>query len=310
MLLPARAVATGAVREVLDGVMLGQEAGEAELLTLFGARGPEVAAVCEVADRLRLATVGDVVTFVRNRNINYTNVCTYRCRFCGFSKGPLSLNLRGKPYLLTLEDVVERVVEAARRGATEVCLQGGIHPDFDGEYYVHIVQAVKAAAPAMHVHGFTALEVFEGARRLGAPLESYLQRLKAAGLGSLPGTAAEILDDEIRSGHLPRQDHHRRVAGGPPHRPPDRAAVQHHDHVRHHRRPSPLGSPPAADASAATGDRGIHRVRPPALRAHGRPHLPGAPGPPGPDLPRDAAAARSGPYRLPRRCSTTSRVRG
>jgi CofH subfamily radical SAM domain protein len=172
VLLPARGVATGAVREVLDGVSIGQEAGEDELLTLLAARGPEVAAVCEVADDLRRATVGDVVTFVRNRNINYTNV------------------------RLTLEDVVERVVDAARRGATEVCLQGGIHPDFDGEYYLHLVQAVKAAAPGMHVHGFTALEVFEGARRLTEPLESYLRRLQAAGLGSLPGTAAEILDDE------------------------------------------------------------------------------------------------------------------
>jgi 7,8-didemethyl-8-hydroxy-5-deazariboflavin synthase CofH subunit/7,8-didemethyl-8-hydroxy-5-deazariboflavin synthase CofG subunit len=198
-LLPGRAAASGAVGEVLDGVALGQTTGEDELLTLFGARGPEVVAVCEAADALRRATVGDVVTFVRNRNINYTNVCTYRCRFCGFSKGPLSLNLRGKPYLLTLEDIVERVVEAARRGATEVCLQGGIHPEFDGEYYLHLVQAVKAAAPTMHVHGFTALEVFEGARRLGEPLESYLRRLHAAGLGSLPGTAAEILDDEIRA---------------------------------------------------------------------------------------------------------------
>jgi FO synthase len=198
-LLPSRPAANGVLREVLDGVTMGQEAGEGELLALFAARGPEVAAVCEVADDLRSAAVGDVVTFVRNRNINYTNVCTYRCRFCGFSKGPLSLNLRGKPYLLTLEDVVERVVEAARRGATEVCLQGGIHPDFDGEYYLHLIQAVKAAAPAMHVHGFTALEVFEGARRLSEPLESYLRRLHAAGLGSLPGTAAEILDDEIRA---------------------------------------------------------------------------------------------------------------
>jgi 7,8-didemethyl-8-hydroxy-5-deazariboflavin synthase CofH subunit/7,8-didemethyl-8-hydroxy-5-deazariboflavin synthase CofG subunit len=202
-LLPSPPAAGGALREVLDGVTLGQETGEEELLILFAARGREVAAVCEVADRLRSATVGDVVTFVRNRNINYTNVCTYRCRFCGFSKGPLSLNLRGKPYLLTLEDIVERVVEAAQRGATEVCLQGGIHPDFDGEYYLHLIQAVKAAAPAMHVHGFTALEVFEGARRLSEPLESYLRRLHAAGLGSLPGTAAEILDDEIRAAICP-----------------------------------------------------------------------------------------------------------
>jgi FO synthase len=198
-LLPARAGAGGAVREVLDGVLMGQETGEDELLTLFDARGPEVAAVCEVADDLRRATVGDTVTFVQNRNINYTNVCTFRCRFCGFSKGPLSLNLRGKPYLLTMEAIVERVVEAARLGATEVCLQGGIHPDFDGEYYLHVLQAVKVAAPSIHVHGFTALEVSEGARRLGEPLEAYLRRLAAAGLGSLPGTAAEILDDEIRA---------------------------------------------------------------------------------------------------------------
>jgi FO synthase len=198
-LLPAAAGARGAVREVLDGVLLGQETGEAELVTLFGARGPEVAAVCEVADDLRRATNGDAVTFVKNRNINYTNVCTFRCRFCGFSKGPLSLNLRGKPYLLTMEAIVERVVEATRCGATEVCLQGGIHPDFDGEYYLHVLQAVKVAAPSIHVHGFTALEVSEGARRLGEPLEAYLRRLAAAGLGSLPGTAAEVLDDEIRA---------------------------------------------------------------------------------------------------------------
>ena len=131
--------------------------------TLFSARGPEVAAVAEVADELRRGAVGDVVTWVRNRNINYTNVCTFKCRFCGFSKGPLSLNLRGTPYLLTLDDIAERVREAADLGATEVCLQGGIHPDFDGDYYLDVTRAVKDAAPDIHVHGFTALEVTEGA---------------------------------------------------------------------------------------------------------------------------------------------------
>ncbi|RZV43474.1 MAG: 7,8-didemethyl-8-hydroxy-5-deazariboflavin synthase subunit CofH, partial [Acidimicrobiales bacterium] len=134
-----------------------------------------------------------------NRNINYTNVCTFKCQFCGFSKGPLSLNLRGAPYLLTLDDMAERVVEAAELGATEVCLQGGIHPDFDGDYYLDVINAVHAAAPEIHIHGFTALEVTEGAKRLNEPLESYLQRLKDAGLKSLPGTAAEILDDDIRA---------------------------------------------------------------------------------------------------------------
>jgi FO synthase len=126
-------------------------------------------------------------------------VCTFKCRFCAFSKGPLSLNLRGNPYLLTLEDIQGRVVEAVSEGATEVCLQGGIHPDFDGEYYLSVARAVKEVAPQIHVHGFTALEVTEGARRLGMPLRDYLVLAKEAGLATLPGTAAEILDDEVRA---------------------------------------------------------------------------------------------------------------
>ncbi len=199
VLLPSRAAATGAVGEVLAGVGLGQEVGEAEIVTLFSARGPEVAAVAAAADELRAVVAGDAVTWVANRNINYTNVCTFKCRFCAFSKGPLSLNLRGKPYLLTLEDIQSRVLEAVELGATEVCLQGGIHPDFDGDYYLHVTEAVSAVAPEIHIHGFTALEVTEGAKRNGEPLGHYLERLMAAGLKTLPGTAAEILDDEIRS---------------------------------------------------------------------------------------------------------------
>jgi FO synthase len=198
-LLPGEPAARGAVREVLDGVRLGHEPGLDELVTLFSARGPEVAAVAQLADELRAATVGDVVTWVSNRNINYTNVCTFKCKFCGFSKGPLSLNLRGTPYLLTLDDIAGRVREAWAMGATEVCLQGGIHPDFDGDYYIDVTRAVKDAAPDIHVHGFTALEVTEGAKRLGEPLADYLRRLMDAGLRTLPGTAAEILDDEIRA---------------------------------------------------------------------------------------------------------------
>ena len=185
--------------EVLAGALLGQEVGVDEIVTLFSARGREVAAVAEVADDLRRQVNGDVVTYVHNRNINYTNVCTFKCKFCGFSKGPLSLNLRGTPYLLTLDDIAQRAVEAWEMGATEVTLQGGIHPDFDGDYYIDVTRAVKDAVPNMHVHGFTALEVTEGAKRLGEDLATYLRRLKDAGLASLPGTAAEILDDEVRA---------------------------------------------------------------------------------------------------------------
>ncbi|HUC05939.1 MAG TPA: 5-amino-6-(D-ribitylamino)uracil--L-tyrosine 4-hydroxyphenyl transferase CofH [Acidimicrobiales bacterium] len=189
----------GPVADVLAGVELGHELGAAEIVTLFSARGPEVRAVAEVADELRRRTVGDEVTYVRNRNINYTNVCTFKCRFCAFSKGPLSLNLRGSPYLLDLDEITRRVAEAEAQGATEVCLQGGIHPNFDGDYYVDVLGAVRAASERIHIHGFTALEVTEGARRLGVPLADYLIRLKEAGLKTLPGTAAEILDDDVRA---------------------------------------------------------------------------------------------------------------
>jgi FO synthase len=198
-LLPGTPRAGSAVGEVLAGVLLGQEVDVAEIVTLFSARGREVAAVAEVADALRRQAAGDAVTWVSNRNINYTNVCTFKCRFCAFSKGPLSLNLRGDPYLLGVEEIERRVVEAFDAGATEVCLQGGIHPSFDGDYYVDVCRAVKEAAPTIHVHGFTALEVTEGARRLDEPLAEYLRRLMDVGLATLPGTAAEILDDEVRA---------------------------------------------------------------------------------------------------------------
>jgi FO synthase len=197
--LPVPARAGGPVGEVLEGVTAGEEPEVDELVTLLGARGPEMARVAEVADELRRAAVGDAVTFVRNRNINYTNICTFKCRFCAFSKGPLSLNLRGTPYLLDTEEIQRRVVEAVACGATEVCLQGGIHPDFDGDYYLGVARAVRAVAPQIHIHGFTALEVTEGARRLGIPLREYLATAKEAGLSTLPGTAAEILDDEVRA---------------------------------------------------------------------------------------------------------------
>ncbi|MEX0848265.1 MAG: 5-amino-6-(D-ribitylamino)uracil--L-tyrosine 4-hydroxyphenyl transferase CofH [Ilumatobacteraceae bacterium] len=200
-LIPARAATKpgSPIDEILHGVRMGHEVGFDEIVALFRARGPEVVAIAEVADELRRAAAGDAITWVHNRNINYTNVCTFKCKFCGFSKGKLSLNLRGTPYLLTLDDIAHRAREAWDLGATEVTLQGGIHPDFDGDYYIDVTKAVKDAVPDMHVHGFTALEVTEGAKRLGEDLRTYLLRLKEAGLASLPGTAAEILDDDIRA---------------------------------------------------------------------------------------------------------------
>ena len=190
---------TSAVSDLLARYEPGYEFDREELTTLFHARGADYNAVVERADDVRRDLVGDGVSFVINRNINYTNVCTFKCRFCAFSKGPLSLNLRGDPYLLTLDEISERVREAEAKGATEVCLQGGIHPKFDGDYYIDVVAAVRAGSPRIHIHAFSALEVFEGARRSEQDLVTYLTRLKDAGLKTLPGTAAEILDDKVRA---------------------------------------------------------------------------------------------------------------
>jgi 7,8-didemethyl-8-hydroxy-5-deazariboflavin synthase CofH subunit len=183
---------------ILERALAEQPPTRDEVERLFRARGAEVEAVAWVADQIRQRVCGDTVTYVVNRNINYTNLCYFRCGFCGFSKGPKSLNLRGDPYLVGTEEVVARSVEAWERGATEVCLQGGIHPDFTGDFYVGIVEGVKAALPEMHVHGFTALEVWQGAQTLGVSVRELLVRLRDAGLGTLPGTAAEVLDDDIR----------------------------------------------------------------------------------------------------------------
>jgi FO synthase len=174
------------------------ELGEDEILRLFRARGRERDRVFAAADRLRREVCGDDVTYVVTRNIQYTNVCYFRCGFCAFSKGRLAANLRGAPYLVPHEEIVRRCLEAWQRGATEVCLQGGIHPAFTGDYYRSVVEAIKDAVPGLHVHAFSALEVWQGAATLGVPLEDYLTELRDAGLGSLPGTAAEILDDDVR----------------------------------------------------------------------------------------------------------------
>jgi len=190
---------TSGVGPWLEAAEAGIELSEAAITELFAARGDDLLAVVEAADRLRASVVGEDVTYVVNRNINYTNICVHRCGFCAFSKGRSARSLRGAAYDLDLEEIACRTVEAARSGATEVCLQGGIHPAYTGATYLDIVAAVKAASPDMHVHAFSPLEIRHGARTLGLRLEQYLVRLREAGLSTLPGTAAEVLDDEVRA---------------------------------------------------------------------------------------------------------------
>ena len=195
---PRSARLDAGLMRMLERAQAGADLTEAEIVRLFAARGREFTAVAAAADELRAVVNGDAVTYVVNRNINYTNVCYFRCQFCAFSKGKLSENLRGRPYDLDLAEIGRRTREAWARGATEVCMQGGIHPDYTGATYIEICRAVKAAAPGIHVHAFTALEVWQGAETLGIGVPDFLAMLREAGLGTLPGTAAEILDDEVR----------------------------------------------------------------------------------------------------------------
>jgi FO synthase len=187
------------IKAVCRRASKGDELTESEIASLFAARGPDFAAVCRAADELRDEVNGDAVSYVITRNINYTNICSFKCQFCAFSKGKLSENLRGRPYDLELAEIVTRAREAYARGASEVCLQGGIHPSYTGEKYLGICRAVKQAVPAIHIHAFSPLEIFQGAYSVGASVRDYLIELKAVGLGTLPGTAAEILDDEVRA---------------------------------------------------------------------------------------------------------------
>ena len=189
---------TNEVTNILKKISQKIELTEAEIIRLFQARGDDIAKINEAANKLREHVSGDTVTYVVNRNINYTNICYFKCQFCAFSKGKLAENLRGTPYDLDLEEIATRTQEAWERGATEVCMQGGIHPDYTGNTYLEILETVKSVQPNMHVHAFSPLEVWQGAATLGIPLKMYLTQLHAAGLGSLPGTAAEILDDEVR----------------------------------------------------------------------------------------------------------------
>jgi FO synthase len=197
--LAAPAAIGSDIARITDRAAGGRNLGESDIVRLFRAGGDEFFAVCAAADALRDDVCGDVVSYVVTRNINYTNICSFKCQFCAFSKGKMSENLRGRPYKLSFEEIAARASEAWDRGATEVCMQGGIHPDFTGETYIDICRAVRKSAPGIHVHAFSPLEVHQGAETLGIPVYEFLLRLKEAGLGTLPGTAAEVLDDEVRA---------------------------------------------------------------------------------------------------------------
>ncbi|MEE8211916.1 MAG: 5-amino-6-(D-ribitylamino)uracil--L-tyrosine 4-hydroxyphenyl transferase CofH [Acidiferrobacterales bacterium] len=194
-----RIAAGGELGRILSKASDGEELTEAEIVRLFRARGTDFIATCAAADRLRARVNADTVSYVINRNINYTNVCYYRCGFCAFSKRKLGKDPRDRPYDLDLAEIARRTSEAWARGATEVCMQGGIHPAYTGRTYLEICRVVKDAVPAIHVHAFSPLEVWQGAHTLGIGVRAFLEQLEQAGLGSLPGTAAEVLDDEIRA---------------------------------------------------------------------------------------------------------------
>jgi len=184
--------------KILNNVDKGEAINDVELRCLFSTQGQGVNEIAALANELNFKLNGNAVTFVKNRNINYTNQCYFKCGFCGFSKGPKSFDLKEKPYSIDIPEVVQRTIEASETGATEVCLQGGINPDYTGDFYLSMVKGIKKVLPEMHIHGFTPLEIWQGAQTINKSVEEYLIMLKEAGLNTLPGTAAEILDDRIR----------------------------------------------------------------------------------------------------------------
>ena len=185
---------TPAVGGILDLALSGADISIEEGEKLFDAAGADLLALLAAADQLRARTVGDAVSYVVNRNINFTNVCVKACGFCAFSRG----HLAEEGYFLPVEEVVRRAQEAYELGATEVCVQAGLAPGMDGWHYVNLCRALKQALPQLHIHGFSPEEVLYGSTLTGASLREYLSALKEAGVGSLPGTSAEILVDEVR----------------------------------------------------------------------------------------------------------------
>ena len=280
------------VRVVLDRAEAGNDLSEADIVRLIRARGDDFNAIVQAADGLRRQTCGDTVSFVVNRNINYTNICYFKCQFCAFSKGKLSENLRGRPYDLSHEEIQRRTQEAWDRGGTEVCMQGGIHPEYTGATYVEIVKAVKQAVPDMHVHAFSPLEVWQGAATANLALPDYLLKLKR---GRPRHSARHRGRDPRRRSpgrDLPRQNQHRAVACG------DGSSAQRRlpHHGNHHVRPcgstQALGATSHPGARPAETNRRVHRIRAVAVRAYGSAALPQGPSTAWSDVPRSDPGSR------------------
>jgi FO synthase subunit 2 len=193
-LRPTLDFASRDVRRILGAVLDGAELSVEDGITLTAVTGPDLLALTVAADAMRRRQVGDVVTFIVNRNINFTNVCIKHCTFCAFSRD----HREEEGYFLPMEEVVRRAEEAWSMGATEVCIQAGLPPKLDGRHYIDVARAIKRALPDIHLHAFSPEEVLYGSVRSGLPIKDYLLELKEAGLGTLPGTSAEILDQEIR----------------------------------------------------------------------------------------------------------------
>ncbi len=270
----------------------GAELGEDEITRLLEARGEEAARVYATADALRREVCGDEVTYVVTRNIQYTNVCYFRCGFCAFSKGKLAANLRGAPYLVPREEIVRRAQEAWDRGATEVCLQGGIHPAFTGDYYADVVRAIKQAVPEIHVHAFSALEVWQGAATLDLSLEQYLGAPSRPRARVAAGDGRRGARRRGASRHLPRQGDDRAVARRPRRGAPRRPALERDAHVRARRHAALVGAALPACTRATAALARVHGVRPAAVRPDGGADLPPGTRATRADVPRDAARPR------------------
>ncbi len=193
--------ATPTVADILERALAGRDLDSSDGLTLCGALDDDLLAVLKIANELRRRAVGDQVTYVVNRNLNFTNVCIVGCAFCGFGRGPHSPDA----YFHSTESLVAKAVEGVERGATEVCIQGGLPRDMDGTYYAHLLRTIKSHLPSLHLHAYSPMEIVYGVEKTGMDLQEYLGALKEAGLGSMPGTAAEILDDRVREALSPNK---------------------------------------------------------------------------------------------------------